>query len=191
MPQRFLRYASVAVAAFTLTALAVAPLTADHHESSAPGSIEWKANNGVYSAHGSFETWRFTKVEIPDGDIEKAVVEIEIQLASVSEKAEALAEHLRQADFFDVDKYTVSTVNIHSAEKTGDDTYDAVATVTLHGHTNDVPVSFTLVETSPMKIKGTATLDRTAFGIGGPYDPSNDRSIVEDVQILIDATLDH
>ncbi|MEM8934720.1 MAG: YceI family protein, partial [Acidobacteriota bacterium] len=176
MTKTNLRLAAVALAAFTLIALAVAPLTAEHHETSSPGSIEWKANNAMYSAHGSFKNWKFTNVDVPDGDIEKATVELEISLTSVSEKAEALAEHLRQADFFNVAKFATSTVKIHGATKTGDNTYDATATVDLHGHTSDVPVSFTVVGTSPLQIEGTATLQRTAFGIGGPYDASNERS---------------
>lgn len=153
----------------------------------APGKLEFKAHNQIYDAHGKFETWSFTEVDIPGGDLTQGTVVMEVDLASVWEKASALADHLRTADFFDVSKYTTATVKLHSAKKTGENTYEGVATVTLHGHTNDVPVAFEVVGTDPLTVKGSATLDRTAFGIGQPYDSSNEKSIVEDVEIFFEA----
>ena len=155
----------------------------------APGSLGFKANNKMYSADGKFETWSFTEVDIPDGDLTQGSVTMEVDLASVWEKSAQLADHLRTADFFDVSTFTTATVKIHGAEKTGDNTYSATATIDFHGHTNDVPVEFTVTGTDPLQIEGTATLQRTAFGIGGAYDPSNDRSIVDDIAITLNATV--
>ena len=188
MKQHPIRNTLLAIAS-VLAVLALIPGTTVAGDAS-PGTIEFKASNKMYSAHGKFETWKLTKVDIPGGDLEKGTVEIEIQMASVWEKAEALAEHLRQADFFDVEKFTTSTIKIDQVKKTGDKTYEGVANVTFHGHTNDVPVSFEVVGESPLRIKGEATLQRTAFGIGGEYDPSQERSITDDVQVMIDATLE-
>lgn len=183
------RFAFVALAALALLAIGLGPAIAEHHESEAPGTLEFKAHNGMYNAHGKFQKWHFTNVAIPEGDLEKGVVEFEVDLASVWEKAADLAEHLRQADFFNVSKFTTSTVKIHDVKKTGENAYDATATVTLHGHTKDVPVSFTVVGSDPLQIEGEATLSRTAFGIGEPHDPESDRSIVDDVQVMISATI--
>ncbi|MCG8463187.1 MAG: YceI family protein, partial [Holophagales bacterium] len=63
-------------------------------------------------------------------------------------------------------------------------------TLSLHGHTGEVPVSFEVVGESPLHIKGEATMQRTAFGIGEPYDSSNDRSITDDVKILVDTKVE-
>lgn len=157
----------------------------------APGTLSFKANNKMYNAEGKFETWKFTEITIPGDDLTQGTATFEVDLASVWETSSKLADHLRTADFFDVAQFTTATVKIHGISKTGDNTYDATATVTFHGHTNDVPVSFEVTGTEPLRIQGTATLQRTAFGIGGPYDPSNDRSIVDDVAITLDATLSH
>ena len=181
---------TVAVASVAAFALCLAPLSVAE-EASAPGTLSFKASNKIYSAEGKFESWHFTKVDIPDGDLEKATAELEVDLASVWEKAEDLAKHLRQADFFNVAKFATATVKIHGASKTGEMTYDATATVDFHGYSVDVPVSFKVVGKSPLKIEGTATLQRTAFGIGGEHDPSNDRSITDDVAISLSATLDY
>lgn len=157
----------------------------------APGTLSFKANNKMYNADGKFEDWKITEVNIPDGDLTQGTATLEVDLASVWEKSSQLADHLRTADFFDVAKYTTATVKIHGISKSGENTYDGTASVTFHGHTNDVPISFEVTGTEPLQVKGTATLQRTAFGIGGPYDPSNDRSIVDDIAISLDATLSH
>ena len=181
-----LNRSALVLASVALVMLCLAPVS---FAGEAPGTLSFKASNKMYSADGKFERWHFTKVDIPDGNLEAGTAEFEIDLASVWEKAEDLANHLRQADFFDVAKYTTATVRIHGVKKTGDNAYDATATVDFHGFTNDVPVSFNVVGESPLKIEGTATLQRTAFGIGGEYDPANDRSITDDVQISLSATL--
>lgn len=174
----------------TLVALGLSTALVSVAESDAPGTLEFKANNKIYSAHGKFERWEIVNVDLPGGDLEKGSVEFVVDLTSVWENASALADHLRTADFFDVEKFAKATVKVHSAKKTGEDTYSATATVDFHGHTGDVPAEFKVVGTSPLKIEGTATLDRVAFGIGGPYDESNERSIVQGVEIMISATLD-
>ena len=188
--RKFVNRSALGLAAVGVALLSLAPLTVAG-DSEAPGVLGFKASNKMYSADGKFSKWHFTQIDIPDGDIEKGTVEFEVDLASVWEKTDALAEHLRQADFFDVAKFSTATVKIHGAQKTGEDTYDATATVDFHGHTNDVPVSFKVVGTEPLQIEGTATLQRTAFGIGGEYDPSNERSITDDVAITLNATLAH
>ena len=170
-----------------LTALLLLPAFA---AAEAPGTIEWKANNKIYDAHGKFNTWSFTRITVPDGDLEQGSVEMEIDLASVWEKADALAEHLRQADFFNVAEFATAKVTIDRVKKTGDKSYEGIATVTMHGHTNEVPITFNVTGMDPLAIEGSATLSRTAFGIGEPYDASNDRSIVDDVQVMISAKLE-
>lgn len=186
MRTKTLRSLALAIVAAALV-LATLPSGAEQQE--APGTIEFKAHNKMYNAHGKFEKWHFTTVEIPDGDLTQGKVEFEIDLASVWEKASQLADHLRQADFFNVAKFATATVKIHGAEKTGDNTYKANALVNFHGHDGEVPVTFEVVNASPLEIKGSATLSRTAFGIGEPYDASNDRSITDDVEIMISATV--
>lgn len=158
-------------------------------EEETPGTLSFKAHNQIYNADGTFKKWRLTKVDIPEGDFLKGSVEFEVDLASVWEKASKLADHLRTADFFDVAKYTTATVKIDRAKSTGENSYEAMAAISLHGHDADVPVTFKVVSESPLQIEGSATLSRTAFGIGRPYKPDSERSIVEEVEILMQLTL--
>lgn len=158
--------------------------------SDAPGEITFRAHNGMYKAHGKFNAWRFTSIDIPDGDLEKGKIEIEVDLASVWEKAKNLADHLRTADFFDVEKFAKATIKIDGAKKGEDGSYIALAEVAFHGHTDDVPIRFEVTSESPLTVRGSAVLSRTAFGIGGPHDPDSDRSIIDEIEIQLSAKLD-
>jgi polyisoprenoid-binding protein YceI len=154
-----------------------------------PGDLTFKAHNSVYKADGRFAAWRFAKVDIPGGDLTKGSVTIEIDLASVNETSAKLAEHLRTADFFDVAKFQTATIAISGAKSAGEKRYTATATVDLHGVKGTCPVNFEVVSDKPLKIKGEATLDRTAFGIGEPYDAANKYAPSNDVAIAFNAKL--
>ena len=171
---------------FGLTAILAVLLVAQlglSGETDSPGKLTFKAHNEGYKADGAFSNWHFTKVEIPDGDLTRGMVEFEVDLASVSEQSKKLAAHLRSADFFNVDEYLTATVKIDRVTSTDDGGFEAVASVSLHGITAEVPVMFKVVSESPLKIDGSATLSREAFGIGQPYDSSKPRSIVDAVTI--------
>lgn len=172
------------------SALALAIVVAGAAQA-ADNELTFKAHNAAYSADGSFTDWKFTKVSIPDGNLEKASFEIEVNLASVSEKSPDLAAHLRTPDFFDVAKFATATITVGGITKTGDDTYTATATVNLHGLSGDVPVSFKVTSHDPLMVEGTGTLNRTAFGIGKPYEEGNKYAIVEGVEIGLKATIPH
>lgn len=155
----------------------------------APGELSFTTHNTAYNAEGRFASWRFTKVDIPGGDLTKGSVEIEVDLASVNEKAAKLAAHLKTADFFDVAKYQKATIAIADVKPAGDKRYNATATVDLHGVKGSCPVAFEVVSDNPLTIKGTATLDRSAFGIGQPYDAADKYSPLNEVAIVLNARL--
>jgi polyisoprenoid-binding protein YceI len=173
-----------AFAALRLFAADAAPAPA-----TTPGELTFTTHNTVYNAEGSFASWKFTKVDIPDGDITKGVVEIEVDLASVNEKAAKLAAHLRTADFFDVAKYPKAKIVISHAKAAGDKRYEAHAEVDLHGVKGHCLVAFDVVAEKPLTIKGTATLDRTSFKVGAPYDAADKYSPLADVVIGLNAKL--
>jgi polyisoprenoid-binding protein YceI len=173
----------------SLLALAVAARIFAGEAAPPPGDLTFKAHNAVYNAEGQFMTWRFTKVEIPGGDLTKGRVAIEVDLASVNEKTAKLAAHLRTPDFFDAAKFVTATIEISGAKPKGDKRYSAQASIDLHGVKGTCPVEFAVVSEKPLKIEGTATLDRTAFGIGKPYDASDKYSPQNEVSIALSATL--
>ena len=156
---------------------------------SAPGELTFAAHNAVYNAEGRFASWRLTKVDVPGGDFTKGSVTIEVDLASVTEKAAKLTAHLQTPDFFDVAKFQKATIAIADAKPAGEKRYTATASIDLHGMKGTCPVAFEVVSTKPLSIKGTATLDRTTFGIGAPYDAADKYAPLNEVGVAISAKL--
>ncbi|HZN53862.1 MAG TPA: YceI family protein [Candidatus Polarisedimenticolaceae bacterium] len=177
----------------TLPTIALALLTAVRllaaDAAPLPGELTFTTHNSVYNAEGRFDSWKLTKVDIPGGDLTKGTVEIEVDLASVNEKAAKLAAHLRTPDFFDVATHPKATIAITGAKPAGEKRYEATATIDLHGVKGTCPVAFEVVSEKPLAIKGTATLDRTAFKIGQPYDAANKYAPLNEVKIGISAKL--
>lgn len=156
---------------------------------SAPGELTFTAHNAVYNAEGRFASWRLTKVDVPGGDFTKGTVTIEVDLASVTEKAAKLTAHLQTPDFFDAAKFQKATIAISDAKPSGEQSYTATATIDLHGMKGTCPVAFEVVSRKPLTIKGTATLDRTTFGIGAPYDAADKYAPLNEVGVTISAKL--
>ena len=154
-----------------------------------PGELTFAAHNSVYNADGRFTSWSITKADIPGGDLTKGVVTIEVDLASVNEASPKLAAHLRTPDFFDVAKFQKATIEISGAKSKGEKRYEATATIDLHGVKGACPVEFEVVSENPLTIKGTATLDRVAFGIGQPYDKDDKYAPKNEVKIGLTAKL--
>jgi len=156
---------------------------------SAPGELTFATHNSVYNAEGRFDAWRFTKIDIPGGDLTKGTVAFEIDLASVNEKSPKLAAHLRTPDFFDAAKFGKATVTIGDVKAAGGKKYTATASVDLHGVKGTCPVEFDVVSEKPLAIKGTAKLDRSTFGVGQPYDAADKYAPLNEVAITINAKL--
>ena len=64
-------------------------------------------------------------------------IEASINTASVNTNHEKRDAHLRNADFFDVEKYPTMTYKMKSYKKTGD-SYTALGDLTLHGVTKEI-----------------------------------------------------
>lgn len=160
-----------------------------HEKPATPGKLTFKAQNKVHKADGSFGAWRFTEVNIPEGDATKATVTLEIDLASVDAGNPKLSGHLRNADFFNVPEHPKATVKIHSAKQTGTDTFTATADVTLVGMTKSFPVEFKVTAQEPLTISGTCTVKRSEYNMYTPYDPANDRSPEDEVKVGIEAVV--
>jgi len=129
-----------------------------------PGTISWKAANERYSADGGFKTWNFSNIDM-DGDIESLNADLVIDLASINEKSEKLAEHLKQWDYFNVEKYRIATANISNVRAEGSG-YIADFTLKMRGAEQVIESPFEVISTKPLRVKGSADVDRRIFKIG-------------------------
>lgn len=101
-------------------------------------SIGFKVRHLMISnVTGSFDKHTGTVV-INDKDITKSRVEVSIDTNSINTNVQKRDEHLRSADFFDVDKYPVMTFVSKKVARAGHDKLEVTGDLTLHGITKQV-----------------------------------------------------
>ena len=201
MLRKITRYLSIAI---LLTAFSTTSLNAQEQKkakqkkenkqgktkSTAPGKIQFTAKNSRHPQTGTFEKWKFTKVDIPGGDIEKGTVELEIDLASIKTKNGKLTNHLKSPDFFDASKYTKATLTIKEAKKLGAKVgaYQAKATISIRKASFDFPITF-VHDSKSNKVSGEVTVSRGKMTVGKPYNKTNANSVEDSVIVKFSAKL--
>jgi polyisoprenoid-binding protein YceI len=101
----------------------------------AHSGIEFSVRHMVISSvKGSFNSYSAT-IEADPKDLTTASIEFTVDLASVDTRNEDRDNHLRSADFFDVEQFPTMTFKTTSVEKTDEDEYNVTGDLTLHGVT--------------------------------------------------------
>ena len=151
----------------------------------------------VSTVRGTFDKFDVTAT-IDDADIGKSSVEATIDIASVNTRNEKRDDHLRGADFFDVEKNPTMTFKSKKVEKVKDNEYKVTGNLMLMGVTKEVVLA---VKGSPKAMtdpwggsrlggRATTTINRTDYGL--KYNSVLDSggvAIGEEVEITIDIEL--
>ena len=126
---------------------------------------------GLSHVRGKFTDFAVTIV-YDDKDVTKSSVTAVIKAASIDTGIERRDAHLRNADFFDVEKFPEITFQSSRIEKKGKN-FIAHGTFTMHGVAKEIALPFTLngvrkdEKTGKTTLGATAavTLNRRDFGI--------------------------
>ena len=150
---------------------------------------------GVSDVMGMFNKFNVTITTSKD-DFSDAVFELTAETASVNTEVDMRDNHLKSADFFDVEKFPAMTFKSTSIKKSGKDKYTLTGDLTLHGITK--PVSMNMwyrgTITNPMSkapdagFQLTGTIKRSDFSFGEKYPAP---MISDDVQIKADGEFSH
>jgi polyisoprenoid-binding protein YceI len=112
----------------------------------------------VSKVRGQFHDWRGV-LELDDSDVTKSRVEVTIAAKSVDTRDTKRDDHLRSADFLDVEKFPELAFKSTKIERTGDDTAKVHGELAIHGVTRPVVLD---VELSP-QVKDPWGGTRTGF----------------------------
>ncbi|AII53056.1 YceI family protein [Hymenobacter sp. APR13] len=126
-----------------------------------PAALTWTgyAEVGTYAPSGTVQLRRGSFLY--DGRTLRQA-RLEVDMRTIAQEQAQLAEHLRGEDFFDVAKYPMAVFELQQLSQG-----QARGQLTLRGVTRPVQFPLTL-ERRPdgrLRLRGTATLDRTQFGI--------------------------
>jgi polyisoprenoid-binding protein YceI len=112
-------------------------------------------------------------LKLDENDYTRSTVEVSIPAASVRTVDDKLDAHLKEADFFDVEKFPTLTFKSTSIRTTGDRDYAVTGDLTIRGVTKSVILSVNDVS-EPSKdpwgnqrigLSGSAKINRKDFGL--------------------------
>jgi len=161
-------------AAVLLAVLAVpgmAPAADPYHVDPSHSNVDFRIRHLISTVSGRFSAFSGT-ILLDTTDMTKSSVTFVIDAKSIDTANAKRDEHLRSADFFDVEKYPEIVFESSSIAKTGENAYAVTGNFTMHGVTKPitVPVTYLGSMTGP---RGTplagfvaeVVLNRKDFGI--------------------------
>jgi polyisoprenoid-binding protein YceI len=155
----------------TLTAIGFAPVTYSVDAAHSNVGFSIPILNGLSHVRGKFTDFKID-VDYDEADITKSKVKAVINAASIDTGIERRDAHLRNPDFFEVEKYPEITFESTRIEKKGKD-FVAHGTFSMHGVSKEIAIPFTangtfVNEESKQKMlgfTGKVELNRRDYGI--------------------------
>jgi polyisoprenoid-binding protein YceI len=139
----------------------------------AKSTIGFQVGNILGTVKGSFATFSGT-IEVDPDHPEKSSVTVTIKAASIKTANAKRDEHLRTADFFDVNKFPEIVFKSHRVKQTGSNAGEVAGELTMHGVSRSIALHVQLLGAAPSIGKDptskwrvtTDPISRTEFGIG-------------------------
>ena len=144
----------------------------------------------ISEINGQFSTFS-VKVKTTKPDFTDMKVSVTAKTASISTGVEMRDNHLKTADFFEVEKYPELTFESTSLKKISDKKFALTGNLTMHGVTKPVTLHVTYYGTvvNPMNKKNTfgfhisGAVKRSDYGIGAKFP---EQMVSDVIQIVAD-----
>ena len=122
--------------------------------------------NASVTIEGAFDQWR-ASLTFTSPAVESAVLDVQIQAASVNTGSDLKNNTLKGKDFFNVDEDPLITFHSTQIVQTGPETFDVPGTFTIRGVSKPETLHLTLSGkgTGSGEIRGTMAFDRKDYGM--------------------------
>jgi polyisoprenoid-binding protein YceI len=157
-------------------------------------SVEFHVKHlGIATVKGVFKEFQGTLEIGPDGALAYGTV----KTASVDTREPQRDEHLRSADFFEVDKYPEIGFRSTAINPTGEDEFEIVGDLSIHGITRSITLKATLEGVEPedpqgntrVGISASAQINRSDFEMRFNAALGSGNMVVSDkVKILVEVS---
>lgn len=131
---------------------------------------------GIADILGLFQKFDAT-ITASQADFSDAVFELSVDVSSINTEVQKRDDHLRSADFFDVEKFPTIAFKSSSIEKSGENRYRLSGDLTMYGITKPVTMDLWYrgtIENNGAQTSGfqlTGVLKRSDFNIGPGFPP--------------------
>ena len=141
--------------------------------SGAHGTIDFAIGDSrVFRTTGSFKEWQgFLRVD--DQDVPKSAVQVTVHTKSVQMLDTQQTAMMKDADFFDVEKFPEMTFKSTTVERTGETTLKVTGDVTLRGITRPMVLAVSVTDRKPdatagaryARFRAEGSIKRSEFGM--------------------------
>lgn len=130
-------------------------------------SISFTATQNDAPVTGEFKKFS-GEVNVDPDQLKASHIKMTIDVASITDPYNQLSDTLKSKEWFNTAAFPQAVFNSTEIVKTGDKAYQAKGTLTIRDKTVPVVLSFIQEEYTASKgrVKGSTTLQRTAFGVG-------------------------
>lgn len=164
MPRLFVR--AVPAAFVVLGALAPASAAGPEWAIDPAARVEFEASVAGQPVKGAFKSVA-GEITFDPAAPETAEIDVTVPIAGVATGTAEVDSALPGPDWFDAAAHPVARYTATGARPLGDGRYELAGTLALKGKTAPMPIVFTLAAAGgTATVTGTATLDRTAHGVG-------------------------
>jgi polyisoprenoid-binding protein YceI len=130
-------------------------------------AITFTIKNAGLTVDGSF-TGLEADIKFDPLKPENASIKASVDAKSINTGNDMRNGHLRKEEYFSVEKFPKITLQSVKIEKTGPITYNGVFNLTMKGVTKPVLIPFTFMKIpEKTEMKGTFTINRRDYGVGG------------------------
>ena len=147
---------------------------------------------GIAFVEGEFDAFEGTITYDPD-DVGATQADVTVQTASIDTDVQRRDDHLRSADFFEVEAHPTMTFTATGVEPTGQNSFRLVGDLTIKGVTKEVVFDVEAAGPIPtdngrrVGFHATTTIDRRDFGITwGSELPGGIPAVGNQVQLVLD-----
>jgi polyisoprenoid-binding protein YceI len=150
--------------------------------------VTWKGSN-LFGSHAGYVYTSKGELMIENGQLAGGTVEVDMNTIEDEKHGSnsGLIKHLKDPDFFDVNKFPISTIAITGVASINDENKKITGNLTIKGITH--PVTFTAkveVKDGIVNANGKLVIDRTDWGIrynsGKFFDNLKDKAISDDIE---------
>ena len=128
-------------------------------------------SNGITRISGKFTEYSMD-IAYDSINFINSKISVVINSESVNTGITGRDEHLRTADFFDVEKYPEITFESTSITQTEEENYTMTGNFSMHGTTNEIEMPLTITGKEGKYTVGFSTrlsIDRTVYGVGSDF----------------------
>ncbi|MFN4023684.1 MAG: cytochrome b/b6 domain-containing protein [Hyphomonas sp.] len=131
--------------------------------------------SGLYEGKpfgGEFRSWTATVFFYPE-DLGASSVSVTVSTASAATGTRLYDSTLRETEWFNTAAYPEAAVSLSDFRRTGEETYSAIATMTLKDREVSVPLDFELrIRDDRADLEGRAVFSRRELNLGQGSDPA-------------------